>query len=291
MRPLGFEPAPCHHPPQGPLNAVTNDADPLLAAKGYDEHSVFRPENLLREGRRQLGRPDVAVPAVCLLDPDGDIVRHLTRHGLATEHPGWACYHTTLWTFRLGGTDQPETEVGIVGCAVGASFAVLIAEQLAVSGCELVVSITSSGSITAVAEPPHFVLIDRALRDEGTSLHYLPPSTWAEAPAALVARLDGAFDGLAQAVTTGSTWTTDAPYRETPSAIARAEQLGVISVEMEAAALYSYAAKTGHDVICVAHVTNTMATAGNDFEKGEAYGAHDALELIVAIISAARSAP
>ena len=256
---------------------------PLLRAKAYDQPSVFQPANLLREGRRQRGRPDLAVPAVCLLDPDGDIVRHLTATGQATEHPGWACYHTTLWTFDLAGT-----EIGVIGCAVGASFAVLLAEQLAVSGCELLVSVTSSGSITRDAEPPYFVIIDRALRDEGTSHHYLPPGRWSDAPSHLVGRLAGQLSGLAQPVVTGSTWTTDAPYRETPDAIVYAESLGIVAVEMEAAALYAFAQVRGFDVVCVAHVTNTMATDGDDFEKGEADGAHDALEVVAAILERLR---
>ena len=256
---------------------------PLLSAKAYGRPSVFQPANLLREGRRQRNRPDLPVPAVCLLDPDGDIVRHLAATGRGTEHRGWACYHTTLWTFDLEGT-----EVGVIACAVGASFAVLLAEQLAVSGCELLISVTSSGSITRVAEPPYFVLIDRALRDEGTSHHYLPPSTWSPAPAHLVARLDGQLGGLAQPVVTGSTWTTDAPYRETADAIAHAGARGVVAVEMEAAALYAFAAVHEFDVVCVAHVTNTMATDGDDFEKGEADGAHDALEVVAAIVGLLR---
>lgn len=262
---------------------MDDEISPLLRAKAYDQPSVFQPANLLREGRRQRNRPDVAVPAVCLLDPDGDIVRHLTATGQATEHPGWACYHTTLWTFDLDGTD-----VGVIGCAVGAPFAVLLAEQLAVSGCELLISITSSGSITPVADPPYFVVIDRALRDEGTSHHYLPPGTWSDAPVHLVARLNGQLDGLAQPVVTGATWTTDAPYRETAAAIAHADSLGIVAVEMEAAALYAYATVAGREVICVAHVTNTMATEGDDFEKGEADAAHDALEVVAAIIERLR---
>jgi len=263
---------------------MNDHVSPLLRAKAYDQPSVFQPENLLREGRRQRGRPDIPVPAVCLLDPDGDIVRHLTATGHATEHPGWACYHTTLWTFDLDGT-----QVGVIGCAVGASFAVLLAEQLAVSGCELLISVTSSGSITPVAESPYFVIIDRALRDEGTSHHYLPPADWSEAPTHLVARLDGQLTGLAQQVVTGATWTTDAPYRETPEAITHAESLGIVAVEMEAAALYAFSTVRERDVICVAHVTNTMATDGDDFEKGDADGAHDALEVVSAIIERLRS--
>ena len=261
---------------------MSEDISPLLRAKAYDQPSVFQPANLLRESRRQRNRPDVAVPTVCLLDPDGDIVRHLAATGRSAEHPGWACYHTTLWTFDLAGT-----EVGVIGCAVGAAFAVLIAEQLAVSGCELLISVTSSGSITRVAEPPFFVIIDKALRDEGTSHHYLSPQTWSPAPAHLLGRLDG-LSGLAQPVVTGATWTTDAPYRETAEAIAHAESLGIVGVEMEAAALYAFATTQQFDLICVAHVTNTMATSGDDFEKGEADGALDALELVAAVIERLR---
>lgn len=53
---------------------------------------------------------------------------------------------------------------------------------------------------------------------------------------------------------------------------------------MEAAALYAYAMVRERDVICVAHVTNTMATDGDDIDKGEADAAHDALEVVAAII-------
>src|SRR5829696_4576948 len=96
--------------------------------------------SLLREARRQRRLPDVRVPEVCLLDPDGDIVAGLVGSGRARRHPGWACYHTTLHTFNLG-----EREVGVVGRAVGAPFAVLVAEQLSASGCRLIVSVTSAG--------------------------------------------------------------------------------------------------------------------------------------------------
>jgi hypothetical protein len=94
---------------------LSDDNSALLRAKAYDQPSVLQPANLLREGRRQRGRPDVAVPAVCLLDPDGDIVRHLTATGQATEHPGWACYHTTLWTFDLDGQSTGLTQPVVTG--------------------------------------------------------------------------------------------------------------------------------------------------------------------------------
>ena len=166
-----------------------SDAIPLLAAKDYAAPAVFEPTNLLREARRQRGLADIAVPAVGLLDPDGDIVRYLAASGRGRRHPGWACYHTEMWTVDLDGI-----EIGVVGMAVGAPFAVLVAEQLTASGAELIVSITSAGQISAVDELPCFVLIEKALRDEGTSLHYQPPGRWSRLDDKLQRRLAGAFD-------------------------------------------------------------------------------------------------
>ncbi|MCU0314456.1 MAG: nucleoside phosphorylase [Solirubrobacteraceae bacterium] len=254
---------------------------PIQQPKDTTAASVFRPEGLVREGRRQLGRTGDDVPAVCLLDPDGDVVRHLIRTELARLHPGWACYHTELWTAEHAGVP-----FGVVGCAVGAPFAVLVAEQLAVSGCELVVSVTSSGQLIEQDEPPYHVLIERAWRDEGTSAHYLPPEPWSRLPARLRRALEGTVGGLGEPVHAGASWTTDAPFRETEAAIDAARAAGCHVVEMEAAALYAYAEARERDVVCLAHVTNTMAVDGDDFEKGPHAGALATLEVFAAVARA-----
>jgi uridine phosphorylase len=252
---------------------------PIISNKDHAAPSVFRPEALLREARRQKTLPLIPAPKVCVLDPDGDLVRRLRRTSAGRLHKGWACYHTDLVGFDLEGIG----EVGVVGCAVGASFAVLVAEQLFASGCELLVSVTSAGQIADIGPTPYFILIDRALRDEGTSYHYLPPSTFAEASdAALLARVEGDLSELPRVkIHRGATWTTDAPYRETEAAITSARTLGALAVEMEAAALYAFAAAKRRSVICFAHVTNAMAQAEGDFEKGEADGTTATLAVIV----------
>lgn len=249
---------------------------PILAGKSYDTPSAFTPENLLREARRQKAAAVQPVPDICLLDPDGDIVRRLQAEGRAQRHEGWVCYHTDLYVF-----DENGLTLGIVGCAVGSSFAVLVAEELFVSGCKLLISVTSSGQITPVQAPPYFVLIDRALRDEGTSYHYLPPSPYSDAPEALLEALDGAFDDLDVPVLKGATWTTDAPFRETQEAIDRVRRRGLLAVEMEAAALYAFARARGKPVICFAHVTNQMGQTEGDFEKGPADGTTNTLRIVL----------
>jgi uridine phosphorylase len=253
------------------------ESAPILAAKATDAPSLFRPESLLREGRRQLGRTDDRVPDVWLLDPDGDVVRYLRRTDRAVLHPGWACYHTELWA-----SEHDGVQFGVVGCAVGASFAVLVAEELAASGCTLVVSVTSSGQLEALGEPPYHVLIERAWRDEGTSLHYLPPAPWSYLRPHLGKQLEHAYDDLSEPVRAGAAWTTDAPFRESQGAIDQARAAGCHVVEMEAAALYAYAAARQREVVCLAHVTNTMAVSGDDFEKGPHAGARITLDAFAA---------
>jgi purine-nucleoside phosphorylase len=61
---------------------------------------------------------------------------------------------------------------------------------------------------------------------------------------------------------------TDAPFRETSSAIECAKGKGATCVEMEAAALYAFARVKNKQVVCFAHLTNTMAQTEGDFEKG-----------------------
>lgn len=251
---------------------------PILKNKNPSSPSVFAPTALLREARRQKGLPVIDVPPLCILDPDGDIVRSLRRTGNSKPLDGWPCYHTQLDTFTLGGH-----VTGIVGCAVGAPFAVLVAEELFASGCRILVSVTSAGQITPAGPPPYFVIIDRALRDEGTSYHYAAPSEYAEADPHLVAMASEAVRENGHHVVVGSSWTTDAPFRETSEAIHSARSKGVLAVEMEAAALYTFARAAGVRVLCVAHVTNTMGQTEQDFEKGEMDGAAEAQTVIEAI--------
>lgn len=253
---------------------------PILSDKHPEAASAFEPAALIREARRQKGLAIQPVPAICLLDPDGDIVRRLRREGRATRFEAWPCYHSELDVFELGGR-----EVGIVGCAVGAPYAVLIAEQMFACGCKTLVSLTSAGQIAAAGKPPFFVVIDRALRDEGTSYHYAPPAEFAAADPALVSAVSAALAAAGLPAAQGASWTTDAPFRETEAAIAAARARGILAVEMEAAALYAFAQARRQRVLCLAHVTNQMGQAGEDFEKGEADGTTLSLAVLTAVVN------
>jgi uridine phosphorylase len=238
------------------------------------EPAAFEAANLLDGARRQKGLPESRCPAACLLDMDGELVERLVASGRAAGDPTWACFHTKLFRWTVG-----ETEFGVIGGTVGAPFAVLVAEELFASGCEALVSICSAGLVAADVRPPFFVLIDRALRDEGTSYHYLPPARFAEADAALASAVARALDGTPTPLLRGASWTTDAPFRESAALIESRRAEGVISVEMEAAALLAMGQALGKPVTCIAHVTNAMATRPDDFEKGGHDGQEEALDV------------
>jgi uridine phosphorylase len=250
-------------------------ASPILTSKDYEAPSMFTPQNLLREARRQKKLLPGTVPDICVLDPDGDLVDHLRASNRLMPHQTWACYHTHLDTFTL-----EDMSYGIIGRVVGAPFAVLVAEELFASGCRLLISITSAGQILPLGLPPYVILIDKALRDEGTSYHYVPPAPYSHLHPALREMVCAHWDHGRLPLHMGASWTTDAPFRETEAMIARCRAKGILAVEMEAAALYALAQARQYQIICFAHVTNQMGQSEGDFEKGEASGSATALYIV-----------
>jgi uridine phosphorylase len=248
---------------------------PLLSRTDHAEPSVFRPDAMLRQARKQKDLFEGIVPEVCILDPDGDLVDYVRAVHSARRCRSWGCFHTDLWEW-----ESEARRFGVVGRAVGASFAVLVAEQLFVSGCKLLVSIASAGEIATGLAKPSYMLIERALRDEGTSYHYLPAEMFVAADAGASQSGGGCRCRSRHSLEPGTSWTTDAPFRETATSIAERRAEGIHTVEMEAAALLAFANARAVPVICIAHITNTMGQAEGDFAKEEDCGAKTALLLV-----------
>jgi uridine phosphorylase len=261
---------------------VVKDRRSLLLEHDPAEAPVFLPRNLLEAARRRKRLPRMKVPAGCLLDFDGELVDYLLSTGRAAAETAWPCFHTRLFRWRANGA-----EYGVIGGTIGAPFAVLVAEELFALGCEAVVSLSSAGLIAHGVKPPLFLLIERALRDEGTSHHYLSPGHYAEAKPALIATVSRKLVEASVPILTGSSWTTDAPFRETKKLIASRRAEGIVSVEMEAAALLALGTSIGKPVVCLAHITNTMATREEDFEKGGDAGLEESLTVCALALEAA----
>jgi len=237
--------------------------EPPLFQHALDEPAAFRPEDLVEAVRQQRGRGRGAIPPVGVLEFDGDLTDKLVAAGEVQRCDDWPCFHTDMW---LWPKDEPRC--GIVARTIGGPYTVLIAEQMAVCGMTAVVGLASAGRIGTSLPLPGIVVADEAIRDEGTSLHYMTPTPTVRGDQALAHALTAAMQPVGLPVRQGRVWTTDAPYRETRSQIDHWAANGVLAVEMQAASLFAFGRARGVATGLVAHVTNAIDHNGEPFHKG-----------------------
>lgn len=124
---------------------------------------------------------------------------------------------------------------------IGAPLAAGMFEELIARGCKKFIACGGSGVLDKKIGRGGIVVVSSAVRDEGTSYHYCPPSREIEADPNVVARIEKVLKSNNYDYVVGKTWTTDAFFRETPEKIRARKLEGCITVEMEAAALFAVA--------------------------------------------------
>ncbi|HSJ86365.1 MAG TPA: nucleoside phosphorylase [Anaerolineales bacterium] len=135
---------------------------------------------------------------------------------------------------------KPKDKIGIMtGFGGGSPMTVELAEEFAAMGVKCMLLMTWGGILQPDLNPGDIVVIDRAIRDEGTSYHYLPPSKYVDANAGLADNLVESIQARRGKCSRGTTWTTDAPFRETVEEIRQYQAEGVKTVEMESAGLFT----------------------------------------------------
>jgi uridine phosphorylase len=182
------------------------------------------------------------VPVCAVLCFFQDVIERVVR-----EHDG---REVTRLRSEIG--DNPIYEIqyrdrrlAIVHPGVGAPLAAGFLEELIALGCRAFVAAGGAGVLVPELAMGHVIVPTSAIRDEGTSYHYLPPGREVEANADAVAAIVATLERHKVPFVTGKTWTTDALYRETRAKVARRVAEGCITVEMEAAACFAVAAFRG----------------------------------------------
>jgi nucleoside phosphorylase len=138
-------------------------------------------------------------------------------------------------------TPGGEREIVVAHPGVGAPLAVGLTEDILSLGVRKMVACGGCGVLHPEIALGHPVILTAAVRDEGTSYYYLPPSREAFPHPAAVAALEEACRAMGIEYRLGKTWTTDAYFRETPARRARRIAEGCEVVEMEAAAFFALA--------------------------------------------------
>jgi uridine phosphorylase len=157
---------------------------------------------------------------------------------------------------------ETGNRVAIIGhFGVGAPQAVIHLEECIEWGVSRFVSIGTAGSLQKGLRAGDLVLCERAIRDEGSSHHYLAPSRYARPSKALTARVRGCLRSRKLAFTSGTTWTIDTPYRETIAEAKRYQRQGVLTVEMEAAALFAVGHYRRAEVAALFTISDVLCNA------------------------------
>jgi uridine phosphorylase len=246
-----------------------------LFEHALESPSAFAPDRLMAAVRAERTLAPEAVPPLCVLDFDGDLSDRMAAQGISSPWTSWACFHTSMRAVAMDGFT-----CGIVPRIIGGPYAVLVAEQLWAAGAQLIVGITSAGRVSPTLSLPSIVLVDDAVRDEGTSLHYLAPSSNVVTPTPSV--VDPLFRELSMVsphVCRGRVSTTDAFYRETAEQLRFWAEQDVLAVKMQAASLFAFARARKAQVAIVALVSNSVDQVVADFDTG-------ADEYRVAVLSA-----
>ena len=167
------------------IQMTEDSTKPPILDHPVQEPSVFTPGDLMDDVRRARGIPEGIVPPLCVLEFDGDITDWLVREGIARPFPSWACFHTTMFALDVEGVT-----CGIIPRTIGGPYAVLIAEQLAAAGTRLIIGLTSAGRVSPQLPLPCLLAVTSAIRDEGTSYHYLPAGSEVDCPTPVVPLLE-----------------------------------------------------------------------------------------------------
>jgi uridine phosphorylase len=158
--------------------------------------------------------------------------------------PGWRrleAPRSAVGDFHV--LERDNGAIGISGAfGVGAPAATNRLEDIGAAGCSRFIAIGYAGALQPDLKVGDMVLCDQAIRDEGVSHHYLEPGKYAQPDPALTAGLGNQMDVAGMVHRTGTTWTIDTPYRETVEEVGRYRDEGVLTVEMEAAALAAVSA-------------------------------------------------
>lgn len=156
--------------------------------------------------------------------------------------------------------DYDTTTLGLSGgFGIGSPAAVAVMEELIAVGVTQFIGIGTAGGLQKDLEIGSIVVCDRAVRDEGVSHHYVEPAKYAATSTGLTLRLKDSLAAQGLDPRIGTTWTIDAPYRETVEELKQYQAEGVLTVDMEAAAMASVATHRRVEFAAAFAISDTLA--------------------------------
>lgn len=216
-----------------------------MAVKKYTAEDIplleFDPDKTALIEPHKMYRRNPDLPEACVMIFYASVIKKLHDEGLLKKVCTLAGYGVTILPVDIFVANTPSGNVSVVFPGIGAPIASAIFEELIALGCRKYVACGSGGVLKPELMRGSVVIPSSAVRDEGTSYHYLTPSRTVEMDPAVVAKLEAVLKKHHIGHEIGKTWTTDAFYRETKKRIAKRKAENCLIVEMECSALLSVA--------------------------------------------------
>jgi uridine phosphorylase len=182
----------------------------------------------------RLDVPEHCVPCFFL-----DVIEGLVRDGRAREV---ACMKSEMGRHPLYEMSVQGKRVAVYQPGLTAAFAAGMLDEVIATGCRKFIACGGAGVLDREIAVGHIIVPTAAVRDEGASYHYMPPSREVAASPEAVAAIEKVLKAHDTDYILGKTWTTDGFYRETEAKVKLRRSEGCLTVEMEAAAFFAVAA-------------------------------------------------
>lgn len=203
----------------------TNDF-PILEFD-YEKQAKIEPSNVIRK---------LDAPKACVISFFSEVIKRDYEKGDLKQISE---INTETLTIPVYVAKYLNKSVGLVSGFVGAAASAAMLEELIAMGFEKFIVCGAAGVLRKDIQVGHLVVPYSAIRDEGTSYHYLKPSREAECSRTALDAIEKILDEEKIPYIKAKTWTTDAIYRETEEKINLRKSEGCVTVEMEAAAFFA----------------------------------------------------
>lgn len=218
----------------------------------YAKESMFTPDEFMAYQKKQGKYPKFKTPDGLIFCYQNSLLEFIIENHKTTKVEG---FYGDM--FLLDETNKKLAIIGKFG--IGSPVVATVLEELIAFGVKKFISIGTAGILQKNIAIGDLMVCEKAIRDEGTSYHYLKSSKYAYASKEMTNKIKNSFDKFKQKYFVGTSWTIDAPYRETVVEVTHYQKEKVAAVEMEASALFAVAQYRNVELGAIFTISDSLA--------------------------------